>query len=55
LAPLVELGQALGGHVVPATVLTTEGLQHALALLAAPLLLGGELRQPQGQRPATPS
>jgi len=42
--PLLEFGQPLGGHVAPGFV-ATDGLQHALALLAAPLLFGGELRE----------
>jgi hypothetical protein len=41
---LVELGQPRGGHVA-AGFAATDGLQHALALLTASLLLDGELRQ----------
>jgi hypothetical protein len=40
----IELGQALCIHVAAGFV-ATDGLQYALALLATPLLFGGELRQ----------
>jgi hypothetical protein len=43
MAALVEFGEALGGHLA-AGFAAPDGLQHALALLAAPLLLGCELR-----------
>jgi hypothetical protein len=50
---LVELGEALGGHVA-AGFAATDGLQHALALLAAALLFGSELRQLLLERWSTP-